>query len=334
MARTHGGSPRSPETFSQTVRDPRVARPPVVVVGNYVTLRLYNHKAVANNDVRVLQDRIFLPMPFRVSAIATDTLGATATVTAFVDNAATSATLVPNGIVVSDNTQHQSLPVALNSSNRNIARDTSLDLTVSANGTGALPIGGLIVWVTGYFTDWISGPGSGTNANNRVDAAEPGATHASALDHKYLLRVSKRSGPVAGYYDCLSMFNLRLNANQALRQECAITMPYDCRVMRVAKQGKGGTYGTGTKRILLAHSIKGTFIDMTDTGDSEGVVDYTHTFPTMSPTATAVEFARGDLLTLSMSTGVADSVPIGFQFVNIFVWVKGHVAPADRKELD
>lgn len=328
MARTHRGSPLFPNPDKQGNNDPRVPRPPAVTTGNYVTLRLFNHKAVANNDARVLQDRIFLPMPFRISAVGTDTIGSTATVTAFVDNGSTANTLVSGGIVVSDNSQHQVLPVALVPGTRNIPKDSSLDLTISANGTGAAPLGSIIVWVTGYFTDFIV-PAAGSVSVN----PEPNVT---GVTRQYgPVRVSRLSGPASGFYDCLSMMNLRANANQAPRIECTLTVPYACRVMAIGMQMKGATQTTGAIDLTWAHAVKGSILAVTNlNGDFEVVLDYLTSLPAISLTTDNVEFAQGDKLTLSVKTGVADSIPVGILYSNIYVWVKGHVAPNDRKDLD
>lgn len=273
------------------------------LVGNYVTFRLTNNKAVANNDTRVLQQRFFLPMGFRVSELAFDALGQTATVTAFVDNGSTSANI--GSAVVSSGTPKTVLTDALTQANRNIPKDGSIDLTVTADGTGAAAIGTIAVFVTGYFTSHI--------VDYKSSFAEAGQ--------------ATMTGPAAGYYNNFPMINLRSQNNQSMRTECSLICPHDCRIMAVGFDAPGtyNIFTTGAVHYRIT-TPAGVVVNNGPSGSVGEVHGRVTSFGGFVLDSTKCDLLKGDLIQFGLQTGLNDTLNVGGVFANILVWVKGHVS--------
>jgi len=317
MSRTTFGQTAPVDVTTLAANPSRTTREGLVA-GNYVTFRLLNKTATVANDSRVLKARIPFLQPFRVSRITFDALGLTAGVTAFVDNSSTSdgitSSVVSSGMPAAITTG--SLSTALFSTDstrhvRDIAKGGTLDLTVTADGTGAAPAGSIVVWVTGYFLDHIT---------NRMPWAVRGQT--------------RTQSPVAGFYDCLSLINLRANAAQAARSECDILAPYPGRVEAVIFDGRNMTITTGTITVDIQKNAVSTLSAAFDADanaqNASFIVDNDSTPNLVAdsggtpPTVTPRTFVRGDTLSLVIASGAADVVPIDALAAHLIVWCQGH----------
>lgn len=311
MARTHRSQDDDPTlpTVLNSVMPPKHG----AVVGNYVTFLLLAQAAgVQSADTTVT--RIPMLQPFRVSGVSFAHLGQTANVTAKV----VKNNVVADVIASSDADAAPSARVATSAlpgigakrgtSLRDLGRGDTLDLILTHDGTGVAASGSVAAWVTGYFTDHVS---------NRAPWAQRGQ--------------SRLAGPAAGFYDVLALYNLRANANQAARSECELFVPYNCRVIAAHLDLRGHTETTGTITGDLRKNgatILGAALDW-DAND-QFLIDADST-PTFVSSA-ARDFVQGDALSLYLSSGLDDSVPVGMASAHVLVWVKGHVSALQAED--
>lgn len=293
--------------------------------GNYVTLRLINTLAVANNDSKVLHDRIVLMQPFRISHVSVDALSQTATTTVFISGGDPTGTETDAtaGIVVSSGTPKRVTTGSLvgtvsNVDTRNIPAGGSLDLRISADGTGAAAKGTIIAHVTGYFLDHIS---------KVAPFAERGQ--------------SRSQSPCAGYYDNFAFLNLRQNANQAARAEVNMLAPYAGRVMAIVFDGRGLTVTTGAitadfqknsvSMLSAALDADVNLNNATFVVDAASTPNLTADSGGTPPTTLPRTFAKGDTLSLVLASGALDVVPVGGISAQVLVWCQGHVRDANAE---
>lgn len=290
----------------------RTDRKQAQVWNNYVTLRLTNRLALAANDTDKLLDRLVLPSDFRVSQVAYDAVGLTAVVNARIDTVHANTVIstgVPKVISPANLTQGSSAPPrAIETSTGRWRRQGSLlELRGTADGTGVAPIGSISCWVHGYFTRPI------TLVATFAERGQMGG-----------------DSPAAGYYDFLPLYNLRANANQAARQECALLVPYQCRVMSLNFDLRGHTETTGA----ITGDIRKNDVSILDAAldwdvNETFLVDF-HSTPTFVNSA-ARNFVKGDELSLYIASGLSDSVPIGVASCHVLVWVQDHIRDANAE---
>lgn len=273
------------------------------VFNNYVTFRLLCRQAVGNNQTALVVDALPMPAKFRVVAISAFALGITNTASFGVYDKSTVPLTVGSGVHPSTQTlvagTATSLgPAALRQSTRTIDKGNMLQLACTTDGTGSVPAGGLVAYVTGHFMEPIS----------RNKYGESGQTSGER--------------PVAGYYDLFSLTNVRANANQAARSECDMIVPYPCRVQAVYFECLGATFTTGSSLVNIRRN------GLTITGSLD--IDATPEFRldnTTNPTfgsSSQRDFVAGDTMGLWVATGAADTIPIGTLTAHVLVWCKGH----------
>lgn len=274
-------------------------------VGNYVTLRLIARAALGAGQSSTILDRIPMPLGFRVCQVEFSALGITANATgAVTDSGGVSGTGTIDVDAAATNVV-SALTLATNGF-RDVPQGNALELRGTTDGTGAIPAGGLVAFVTGYFTDHIA------HSGRFIESGQ-----------------CAYSGPRSGHYDWITLSNLRQSANQAARSECDMIVPYDCRVMALVFHVVGQTEGTGTIVCTIRKndvSFIGSGIDIdamgsdTTNGDAARLDAQTST-----PLGAGREFSRGDKLSMYIATGASDVLPVGALSCHVLVWVKGHV---------
>lgn len=281
----------------------RTNKPKSVVFNNYVTVRLVNQEALGAGATDVEAALFYPGAKFKVSRVCFDALGTTASAFASIRESGSEDIIAPS-VTISG-----AMPAAVTTGNltqvnRIVPKGSAIVLRLSTDGTGAIPAGAVAAWVTGYYMEPISR--SALYAESGQQCGE---------------------GPVAGYYDLLSLVNLRANANQAARQECAILAPYAGRVMSIYYDIRGHTETTGTITADVRKNdatIQSTVVDVDQAEQYILDVDANVTFASSA----ARDFVQGDELSLYVGSGLNDIVPIGTLTTNLLVWVKGHVRDA------
>lgn len=313
------------------------------LVGNYVTFRLQLREAIAG--VQVKRDALpFLPggtimstpnagtilsngqMPFfRLSQICWYAIfsGGTLNVKPTMAGGAPTLDYVSNTSLTSGTPSIITPGAAgVNQLIRDWSAFTSTPPSrVEAAWTGgagvAVPAGGALGWVTGYFTDHIqqSGP-----------YAESGQ--------------SRMQGPVAGFYDNLSLVNCAQVANAAATEVCQITAPYAGRVMSVIVDARGLTTTTGSITLDITKGGSSILSATLDLDVNQQFVIDANSTPNLTadsggvpPSTTPRTFAKGDALALKIGAGVADIVPVGACTAHLIVWCQGHVRDDNAEPL-
>jgi hypothetical protein len=283
------------------------------VFNNYVTFRLLARRATGSGQTAFVVDEFPMPAKFCVSGISFFGLGVTATTTHAVYDHSTSSLTVGSGVhptiqALTNGTVNRLSTGSLKAKNqvgggRIIQKGSFLQYAITTDGTGTVPAGGSGAWVTGYFMEPIS----------RGKFAESGT--------------SSGERPVAGYLDFLSLINLRANANQgAMREECGIGVPYDCRVQAIYFDARNITSTTGSSFGDVRKndsSLLTANLDIDAGQNQQFRIDFDST-PTFVSSALR-DFVRGDKLSLYLSTGVSDVIPIASVDAHVLVWVKSHV---------
>lgn len=284
-------------------------------IGNYVTFRLLARQATGIGETQNVVDSITMPMDFRVSAVCFDGLGLTNNVNA--DVTASGGTNLATITNLDGSAPQQVLPAALGGivagvDPRNIPSGTVLNLRITTDGTGLAPAGSVSAWVTGYFNGGAQG-----HITNQFQWREEGQ--------------AATVGPAAGYYDMLTLTNLRQSANQAERTECTLLAPYAGRVEAITYDIRDHTETTGTIVVHSRHvgDILHTNLDI-DVNE-QFVVNAAST-PALIDTAGRRTFAQSAAFALQLATGLNDVVPIGRLSAHILVWVQGHVSAAGGDE--
>lgn len=288
------------------------------VFNNYVTFRLLARRAVGTGQTAFVVDELPMPAKFCVSSINFFGLGTTAGVTHAVYDHSTSSLIVgasvhPTLQTLTNGSVNRLGPGSLKAKTQSgggriINKGSFLQYAATTDGTGLMPLGSSGAWVTGYFMEPIS---------RNAKFAERGT--------------SSGERPVAGYLDMLSLINLRANANQTAREECAINVPYDCRVEGVFFDARNITSVTGTSTADVRKNdstIQSAVVDI-DVGQNQQFRLDFDSSPTFASSA-ARDFVRGDKLSLFLSTGVSDSIPIASVDAHVLVWVKSHVRDLDN----
>lgn len=303
MSRTTYGS-------AATIADNTVTRRYAsgAVVGNYVTIRLVCRVAVGNAQATpLLVDRLILPMPFRVSQVCFDALGTTAVANlrlSYNDKAA-ARTDITAETVISTGTPKIITPGNLVQAARDVTDAFTLDLYATTDATGAIAAGTATAWVTGYFTDHI--------------------TRTPLWTMRGQTRLTSRRAPIAGFYDVWPMQNERVNAAQAARTEQSLIAPYVARLEAISFDFRNLTTTTGTITADIqraAVTVLSATVDADASNNASLLIDADST-PSLA--AGNREIAKGDTLTLVLSSGAADSVPLAGVEALIWVWCEGHV---------
>jgi len=279
------------------------------VIGNYVTIRLVSRTVVgAGQATPLLVDRIPMPMPFRVSQVGFDAIGTTAVANlrvSYTDHAGVT-TDISAATVVSSGTPKVVTPGNLVQTARDIPIAACLDLYADTDGAGAIPAGTAVAWVTGYFTE-------------HMFIQTPAAVRGQS-------KLTSGHAPVAGFYDVWPLVNERVNAAQAARTECSFLAPYKGRVEAVVIDGRNLTITTGTITADVQKNAVSLFSAALDADvnaqNASFIIDVDST-PSLA--AGQRDVAKGDTITLVISSGAADSVPLNAIEAHVWVWCKGHV---------
>ncbi len=284
----------------------RTHRTQSVITGNYVTFFMTNKSA--NAGTTAVADRIPMPMPFRIVRVSSAVFGSVGTTSmslatrsrpseANVGTQLFSTATLTNAVAVT--TSPGSFNVGTNNIDpRNVPANGHLEmLTTSAT---SIPAGGAGMWITGYFTEQITGAGV-----NR----EPG---------EYT-----KGGPEVGYYDNIHLANLLdLTGSVGDSVHCEMVVPYDCRVMAVQKNSLGETEVGAIQYTLVKNAATDIFATVNLTSTDNVFFDANSANPLVTA---ARDLVRGDTLELFMnSDNAGDRVPIQAMTLDVLVWVKGH----------
>lgn len=265
------------------------------LAGNYVTLAFMAKQVTAISQGSTPKDRIPLVANFRASQICYDARGTAAVATAFI------TTFDVGGTVISSGTPKIIAPGSLDA--REWGRTVSPTMNTSSDGSGEIPAGGLIGWVTGRFVDHPT-------LSGRVNA-ETGQAQVS--------------GPALGFLDNWPLINLLPLVETAWTEVCSFIAPNDGRIHGISFNLIGGT-GTGTKKARVKNNgdIVGTSADL----------DASENFPIAANGCSNRDVTKGDEVTLEIDApaGTVNTIPISTFTANVLVEATGHVAASEADD--
>jgi len=302
MARTHGGiltpipSGTSTRVYGQTM------------VGNYVTIALVSQIDTPLSTTQTVC-RFPFRQPFRASSVSIDSWGANINAWDLRHADATSL-IVTSGFASVGSTPRRINTTTLQQTRRNFAMGDSLDLIIQTTAGGTNPAGQFMAWVTGYFTD-------------HVTIASPFAESGQ----------SKKSGPVAGYYDLLYFQGTDIVQAGGTNGTGRLTLPYNCRAEAICYDLRGHTETTGTilGSVDYFDPLQAAFVDFTQLLDidvNEQILVDRDSAPPMdgiAPNSPIGLLQDGQVRISIGQTGAADIVPIAAFSAYLLVWVTGHV---------
>jgi len=281
------------------------------VVGNYVTLKLYNKVAV-NNAADTVTCVLPLPMQFVPCTVSINVRGAsggTGAVQVAVTNSA-SAVGTANTYGTGWKNVPNTTPVTVLASAfdagfaGSLAKGGALYLHCQTNAGGTnLAAAGAIVHVTGYF-----------------------AQHTARGGRYAVSGQSKLGGPVAGFYDLWTIQNL-ITFPAGPAAVGSIIAPYAARVMAISVNTLGGAGYTANAGNLItvrnsATAITSNIPITAVAGSHQNQSVYAGgTLGFVSSDLRNV--SRGDTINV-YATLAGGAVPVGLVTVHILVWCKGH----------